>query len=208
MSKREKGKRGRARREKGAVAAKAARLDPASPQPVGQDRRRRAQRARRRRQARRLPVAPLAWGGAGLAAVIAVVLVVLSASGGGSGPTGAGGVTMTPDPRVAGLTPSVSFRIEAGDFGQGTGFFRPATVQAEAGEVIEIIVENVGVVAHNWRVTGPDRQFDTRDDFEIDRFSLQPGETGRAIVKIDEPGSYPFRCDFHPQQQVGTLVLR
>jgi uncharacterized cupredoxin-like copper-binding protein len=163
---------------------------------------------RKRRKARKVPLVPLAWGAAALAAVIGVVLVVLVASEGGSGPTGATVVTRTPDPRVAGLTPSRSFRIEAGDSGQGTGFFRPTTVEAEAGEVIEIVVENVGSVAHNWRVSGPDRQFDTPDDFEIDRFSLQPGETGRAIVKIDEPGSYPFRCDFHPQQQVGTLVLR
>ena len=34
-----------------------------------------------------------------------------------------------------------------------------------------------------------------------------PDEEGRVVVKIDEPGSYPFKCDFHPQQ-TGTLILR
>jgi hypothetical protein len=36
---------------------------------------------------------------------------------------------------------------------------------------------------------------------------IKPGDSERLIVKIDEPGTYPFRCDFHPQYQKGTLVL-
>jgi uncharacterized cupredoxin-like copper-binding protein len=36
---------------------------------------------------------------------------------------------------------------------------------------------------------------------------IQPGETERLLVKIDQAGTYSFRCDFHPQYQTGNLVL-
>jgi uncharacterized cupredoxin-like copper-binding protein len=54
------------------------------------------------------------------------------------------------------------------------------------------------------RISGLDQQYDTADDFAS--LTVQPGKTQRLLAKIDTPGSYPFRCDFHPQQ-TGTLVL-
>ena len=36
-----------------------------------------------------------------------------------------------------------------------------------------------------------------------------PGGTEATItIKIDEPGTYNFRCDFHPSEMVGTLVVQ
>ena len=37
--------------------------------------------------------------------------------------------------------------------------------------------------------------------------AIKPGETGRVVLKIDEPGTYRFRCAFHPTFEIGTLTL-
>jgi len=143
--------------------------------------------------------------------VVAVLILTSGSSGGGGGPDR----TPTPDPRVAGQTPTASFNIEASDKGQGSSdsFYSPAEIRAKAGDVIELVVKNTGTVSHNLRVSGPNKKFDVDtsgekgDDFEMPPNTILPGKTERLVVKIDKPGTYPFRCDFHPQVQKGTLVL-
>ncbi len=139
-----------------------------------------------------------------IVAAIVAALVLISGSSGTTEP--ASGVA--PDQQVAGQTSTVSFTIEAGDDGAGNNsFFDPDTIRGKAGDVIELVVTNPGSVSHNLRLSGPDKKYGTGDDFESEPFAIGPGETGRAVVKIDSPGTYPFRCDFHPALQVGTLVL-
>src|SRR3972149_11987263 len=89
---------------------------------------------------------------------------------------------------------------------QVTPRFVPTTIEGKAGEVLEIDIRNVGTVAHNLRVSGSDKEYDTRDDFAS--AAVQAGKEVKLLLKIDDPGSYPFRCDFHPDQQRGTLILR
>ena len=133
------------------------------------------------------------------------IVAVLVLTSGSSGTTG-GVSSPTPDPRVAGLTPDVSFNINAG--GEvNNAFFSPDTITANAGDVIELVVTNIGSVSHNLRVAGPDDEYDTADDFEMPPNVIIPGETQRLVVKLDQPGTYRFRCDFHPLVQTGTLVL-
>ncbi len=134
------------------------------------------------------------------------VLAFLILSSGSSGTSGVAAPSPTPDPRVAGLTPEVSFDIDAGG-AANAAFFSPDTRTADAGDVIEFVVTNTGSVSHNLVVAGPDDEYDTTDDFESEPFAIEPGETGRVVVKIDEPGTYRFRCSFHPLVQTGTLVL-
>ena len=157
-----------------------------------------------------LPVATFAWIG-GLVAVVAVVIVggymLLS---GGSDSGGSAGPTSTPDPRVAGLPIAKSETVEADDDGQSVNpRFNPSTITANAGEVLEIRFTNVGSVAHNLRVSGDNKEYDpdapTSDDFATE--ALQSGEETTLLVKIDAAGSYPFRCDLHPLQQIGALIL-
>jgi uncharacterized cupredoxin-like copper-binding protein len=139
---------------------------------------------------------------------VIVLIIVLVAQGGGSGSASDDGATPGPDPRVGTATPAASFTIEAGDAGQATGtYFEPRVVSARAGEVVEIIVKNVGSVAHNLRVSGLDKEYDTTDDWLVTPGTLQPGDEGRLLLKINQAGQYPFRCDFHPIEQVGTLNL-
>lgn len=122
---------------------------------------------------------------------------------GSSGTTVPAAPTPTPDPRVAGLAPDRTITVESGD-----NFFVQRSIEGEAGEVIEIIMRNNGAVTHNLRVAGPDNEYESGDDFESLPFAVRPGEQGRTVVKIDEPGSYIYRCDFHPIEQTGTLTLR
>jgi len=142
--------------------------------------------------------------GSGVAGAIAVVAVLVATSG-GSGEDGVARATATPDPRVAGATPAAVASIETDDEGQQVNpRFVPATIEGKAGEVLEIEIRNAGTVAHNLRVSGVDREYDTGDDFAS--AAAKAGSEVRLLLKLDQAGSYPFRCDFHPQQ-TGTLVL-
>ncbi len=139
------------------------------------------------------------------------VLAYLILSSGSSGVTGGGSsVTPTPDPRVEGLPVAETITVVGGDDGPGgaaaTSFFRPSTVTAKAGEVIEIELKNEGSVTHNIWLAGVDEEYDTKDDWgPIDL--IKPGETGRLLVRIDEPGTYRFQCEIHENVQFGTLTL-
>jgi plastocyanin len=101
------------------------------------------------------------------------------------------------------MTPDVTLTIQAGD-----NFFQPSQLNAEAGQVIEFEVENIGQVTHNARVSGADGEYETSDDFGGQPLTIGAGETKSFLVKIDEAGAFPFRCDFHPTEQVGTLTLQ
>jgi plastocyanin len=114
---------------------------------------------------------------------------------------------------VNGLPIEETFTVEADDDGQATNTrFVPNVITAEAGHVIEITVPNIGSVAHNLRVAGLDGEYEPdaprSDDWITDPATIEAGQEGKVVVKIDEPGSYPFRCDFHALQQIGTLILR
>lgn len=155
-----------------------------------------------------------AWVAAALVAVggIAFIAIVVLSSGGNSDATVIT-PSRTPDPRVGTSTPTAgqSFTIElAGN--ADTAQFIPATLQGKAGAVIEIIAKNTGTVAHNVRVSGPNKTFEPdvpgSDDFVTDPITVQPGQEGRIRLKLDTPGNYPFRCDFHPQQQISTLTIQ
>ena len=154
---------------------------------------------------RRLRVSP--WLIATPLAVLGIgILAVVILTSGSSGVTGGGITELTPDARVAGLTPEVTINIDAGG-GSSNAFFSPNTVTANAGDVIEIVVTNTGSVIHNLRLAGLNDEYETADDFEMPPNVIAPGETQRLVVKLDEPGTYRFRCDFHPLVQTGTLEL-
>jgi uncharacterized cupredoxin-like copper-binding protein len=151
----------------------------------------------------------LGWIVAGAIAAVAGVALLFVLLSGGSSSEGDDDVssarTPTPDPRIAGATPATTIAVEADDEGQNANpRFVPAALQGPAGQVVAIDIDNVGSVAHNLRVSGVDKQYDTADDFAS--LTVQPGKEQQLLVKIDTPGAYPFRCDFHPQQ-TGTLTL-
>jgi uncharacterized cupredoxin-like copper-binding protein len=147
------------------------------------------------------------WIAGGLALAGAAVVLALILTSGGSGENGTVDATSTPDPRVGAATPAVNVSVDADDEGQQVNpRFVPNTIEGKAGEVLQIDIRNVGSVVHNLRVSGADKEYETRDDFAS--AAVKPGKDAKLLLKIDEPGSYPFRCDFHPEQQTGALVLR
>ncbi len=136
-------------------------------------------------------------------ATVAVILVVLVVTSGSSGTTGGTSATPTPDPRVAGQTPQASISLNVDDVN-----FSRTEMTGNAGEVIELVVTNTGTISHNLTVAGPDNEYQTDDDFTSQPFAIKAGETGRVVLKIDDPGTYLFRCAFHPMIEFGTLVLQ
>ncbi|MDP2674529.1 MAG: hypothetical protein Q8Q00_06455 [Dehalococcoidia bacterium] len=131
--------------------------------------------------------------------VVAVLILTSGSSGGGGAKPGP-----TPDPRVAGKTPDNSVSLNVDDVN-----FSLTKIAGKAGEVIEFLVTNTSGTqqSHNMVVAGPDNEYDTADDFNPAPFAIKAGETGRVVVKIDDPGSYLFRCAFHPTIEFGTLEL-
>jgi plastocyanin len=104
--------------------------------------------------------------------------------------------------------------IDAGDQGRPAldSFFEPGTISIEVGEAVKVNVSNTGSVTHNLRITGVDQEYGTADDFlaaPTDQAStlIKPGDSAFTVVRIDEPGQYAFRCDIHPNVQVGTLIV-
>lgn len=81
--------------------------------------------------------------------------------------------------------------------------FEPTVLTASAGQTVAINLTASGRFAHNIRIAGPDGQYETDDDLVSE--DVSPGGSVELIVDL-EPGTYEFRCDFHPQTG-GTLVL-
>jgi plastocyanin len=162
-------------------------------------------------------LAPLVWAGSGIAAVVVAVVVgiVLLAGGGGGSTSTTATPQVTADPRLGGASPVESFNISATDQGVAINpLFVPDTITAKAGEVFRIIVKNNGSSVHNLVIAGLDGQYGTNDDWttidpnnSANPQSIAVGDTGTVDVKIDQPGTYKFHCLFHPDQQVGNLIL-
>jgi len=116
-----------------------------------------------------------------------------------------------PPGTVASPTPAVgaaaTVNVVASDRGSpdADSFFEPSQLTIKAGEPTRIVVANTGSQSHNLRISGADNQYGTEDD----RFTqiTVPGEEGEVTVQIDQPGTYNFRCDIHPNVQLGTLTV-
>jgi len=82
-------------------------------------------------------------------------------------------------------------------------------LKVKAGEEVTIRIINQGQNPHNLRVAGPDGQWNTDDDFVVpgDGSFLQGGQQAEATVRFDQPGAYVFRCDAHPMQMWGIIVV-
>jgi plastocyanin len=141
-----------------------------------------------------------------VAAIGAIVIGVLVLTSGSSEDGGSSALrTASPSPPFGGATPAATVSIEADDEGQQVNpRFVPDQIEGPANQVFTITLKNVGTVAHNLHIPGVDAQYDTVDDFTS--ATAQPGKEVELLVKIAPPGTYPFKCDFHPEQ-TGTLAI-
>jgi len=85
----------------------------------------------------------------------------------------------------------------------GTGastVFSPASIDVKAGETVKVTLSNKSVVEdknnppfHGLRFNGADGQYGTSDDFVTDPPTLDPGQTGTAVIRFETPGEYEFK---------------
>lgn len=91
----------------------------------------------------------------------------------------------------------------------GDNFFDPSELTLAAGETVTYSLTNDGSAIHNMRIAGADNQYDTDDDAVSDPDLFTAGTTGTIEWTVpDSPGTYDFRCDFHPTDMVGTITVQ
>lgn len=127
----------------------------------------------------------------------------------GVAPCGQRGISPTPTP-TAQATPvpvSGSITLEMGDnFFQLDGQRNP-TLEVKAGQKITVSLVNIGQAIHNGRTSGSDNEFLTDDDHVSDPDIVSPGQEATLEFSFDQPGTYQYRCDFHPVDMKGTIVV-
>ncbi len=100
----------------------------------------------------------------------------------------------------------------------GDNFFeldgqREPDIAVPLGEQTTIDLTNDGFAIHNLHIAGTDNEYG--DDFCetggdepcSDPALFAGGDTGSITFSFDEPGTFVFRCDFHPIQMVGTITV-
>ncbi len=81
------------------------------------------------------------------------------------------------------------------------------------GEQISIDLTNDGFAVHNLHIAGTDNEYgivfcETGGDEPCSDPNLfAGGDTGDITFQFDEPGTFIFRCDFHPILMVGTITV-
>jgi len=88
----------------------------------------------------------------------------------------------------------------------GDNFFDPQQLDVTAGQAFVIDVSNVGSAIHNVHLDGDDDQFDTGDDILSSPDVILGGNSAQVGRIHASPGTYDFRCDFHPDQMTGTIT--
>ena len=94
----------------------------------------------------------------------------------------------------------------------GDNFFdlngqRDPTLSVKGGDPITIQLTNSGTQPHNLRTAGADAELDSEDDTVSDPDLIAGEGTGTLNFNVAEPGTYPYRCDFHPDQMKGEITV-
>ena len=74
-------------------------------------------------------------------------------------------------------------------------------------ETTTIQLVNDGVAPHNLRIAGPDGEWSTDDDTVSDPELVTAGLSAVVEFTPTIAGTYTFRCDFHPLEQGGVIVV-
>ena len=86
--------------------------------------------------------------------------------------------------------------------------FVPDKLTVKAGQTITVKLDNQGNNTHNMHIAGLDNEYDVGDDdFLSEPDVFRAGDTGEIVFRIDQPGVYDFRCDFHPIIMTGEITV-
>jgi plastocyanin/mono/diheme cytochrome c family protein len=110
----------------------------------------------------------------------------------------------TPAPPIE-ITGNIT--IEMGDnFFELTGIQNPA-LGVKAGTPITIDLTNTGSQVHNMQVAGDDGEYGTDDDAISDPDAISGGGAGAVTFNFVQPGTYPYQCEFHPNDMKGEITV-
>lgn len=89
----------------------------------------------------------------------------------------------------------------------GDNFFVQNNLRVALGESVTIRATNGGQAPHNLRIAGVDGEWDTDDDLVTDPDTIRSGASGELVFTPEVAGTYTFRCDFHPAEMGGVIVV-
>ena len=100
----------------------------------------------------------------------------------------------------------------------GDNFFQldgqsPPTLGVSVGQEATIRLVNNGQAVHNMHIAGVDDTYDVGvcqvrgDEPCSDPDTMTPGDEGTITFRFDQPGTFVFRCDFHPIQMTGQITV-
>ena len=158
---------------------------------------------------------PVAEGLVGFLLVMLVVTFVLArhevgnpTSGNAEGsPTPAGSATAAPS--------GGAMVIDMQDFKFVYNGQDNPTINVAANTDVSFDVTNTGTAIHNIHVDGPDGNYDENFCKPNDGVATActdpdklPGGTNGTLTFNLAPGTYKFRCDYHPTQMTGEFVVQ
>ena len=129
--------------------------------------------------------------------------------------TGAPFAAASPAPgaQPGGAAPGAANAITMGDFFfeyQGT---RSPTISVPAGQATTFDITNTGKALHDMHVASGGK-YDTDicgpgdNNPCSDPNQIRAGQSATITINIAQPGTYDFRCDFHPTQMTGKIEVK
>jgi plastocyanin len=124
-----------------------------------------------------------------LVGFLITALAACSGDGGGNGDNGGGGTAAVVNGAV---------EINADDLA-----FDVSTIEAPAGEEFTVTLNNLESQPHNFSVYVEENG----EQIVIGDVVTGPDATVETVVPALEPGTYFFKCDVHPEDMTGTIVV-
>ena len=110
----------------------------------------------------------------------------------------------------AGATPVAvegEVAVDMGDNFFQLGDQQNPTLSVKVGQAVTLNLTNTGAVPHNMRTAGEDGNFDSGDDDIADPALVSPAATATLSFTFDAAGTFPYRCDIHPDVMKGEIAV-
>lgn len=127
---------------------------------------------------------------------------------GASAPCGQRGVgPAAPAAEATPVTVSGPVALDMGDNFFDLAGQRNPGLAVTVGQSVTVNLTNGGRAIHNMRVAGEDNTYDSDDDDVSNPDIVPGGATATLTFTVDAPGTYNYRCDFHPLEMKATIVV-